>query len=118
MLTKYFQKRADKKYELNPRLLDNIDAGAALLKKHLDNNSNILLVVDADTDGYCSSAMIYLYIKDFYPEVKLEYICHEHKQHGLEDIIEKVEEEIFKRSLLSVSFIVYLLPPASKRLGL
>lgn len=35
-----------KKYELNPRLLDNIDAGAALLKKHLDNNSDILLVVD------------------------------------------------------------------------
>ena len=90
----------DKKYELNPRLLDNIDAGAALLKKHLDNNSNVLLVVDADTDGYCSSAMIYLYIKDFYPEAKLEYICHEHKQHGLEDIIEKVEESNYDLIIL------------------
>ena len=56
-----------KDYELNPHLLDNIDHGAILLKKHLDNDSNILLIVDADTDGYCSSAMIYLYIKDFYP---------------------------------------------------
>ena len=38
-----------KDYELNPRLLDNIDRGANLLKKHLDNDSNILLVQDCDT---------------------------------------------------------------------
>ncbi len=35
-----------------------------------------------------SSAMLWLYIKDFYPNANLEYICHEHKQHGLEDIID------------------------------
>ena len=35
-----------KEYELDPYLLDNISRGAALLKKHLDNDSRILLVVD------------------------------------------------------------------------
>ena len=51
-----------KDYELNPHLLDNIDRGANLLKKHLDNDSNILLVQDCDTDGIMSSAMLWLYV--------------------------------------------------------
>ena len=89
-----------KDYELNPRLLDNIDRGAALLKKHLDNDSNILLVQDCDTDGIMSSAMLWLYIKDFYPNAKLEYVCHEHKQHGLEDIIDDIEESDYDLIIL------------------
>ena len=83
-----------KDYELNPRLLDNIDDAVKLLKKHLDNDSSILIVQDADTDGICSAAMMWLYIKDFYPNAKLEYICHEHKAHGLDDIIDDVEESL------------------------
>ena len=89
-----------KDYELNPRLLDNIDDAAKLLKKHLDNDSSILIVQDADTDGICSAAMMWLYIKDFYPNAKLEYICHEHKAHGLDDIIDDVEESDYDLIIL------------------
>ena len=39
-------------FELDPALLDNIDDAAILLKKHLDNNSKILFIVDCDCDGY------------------------------------------------------------------
>ena len=49
-------------FELDPALLDNIDDAAILLKKHLDNNSKILFIVDCDCDGYCSSAMLWTYI--------------------------------------------------------
>ena len=89
-----------KDYELNPRLLDNIDDAVKLLKKHLDNDSSILIVQDADTDGICSAAMMWLYIKDFYPNAKLEYICHEHKAHGLDDIIDDVEESDYDLIIL------------------
>lgn len=89
-----------KDYEINPRNLDNIDAAAHLLYKHLENDNNILIVQDADTDGICSAAMMWLYIKDFYPNARLEYVCHEHKAHGLDDIIDDVEESDYDLIIL------------------
>lgn len=79
-------------YELDPSLLDNIDEAAMTLLKHLKEESAMLLVVDSDADGFCSSAMMYNYIKHFFPEATLDYICHEHKAHGLDDIIKDVLE--------------------------
>ena len=75
-----------KQYELDPYLLDNIKEAAQLLYKHLENDSSILIVQDADTDGICSAAMMWLYIKDFYPNARLEYVCHEHKAHFLQHL--------------------------------
>lgn len=46
----------------------------------------------SDTDGYSSSSILWLYIKDFYPNTTMKYICHEHKAHGLEDIIDEIEQ--------------------------
>lgn len=89
-----------KEYELDPYLLDNISEAADLLFKHLENDSSILIVQDADTDGICSAAMMWLYIKDFYPNAKLEYVCHEHKAHGLDDIIEDVIESDYNLIIL------------------
>ena len=59
-------------YELKPDLLDNIDDAALLLLTHLKNKDAILLVVDSDADGFCSSAMMYNYIKHFFPENTLD----------------------------------------------
>lgn len=79
-----------KEYELDPYNLDHIEDGANLLLRHLNNNSKILFVVDADADGYTSSAMLWLYIKEFYPNANLNYYCHEHKSHGLDDRIDEL----------------------------
>ena len=77
--------------ELNPYDLDNIEDGVKMLLKHLHENHNILFVVDQDADGYTSSAILWLYIKEIFPNAKLNFIIHEHKQHGLSDIIDKIE---------------------------
>ena len=45
-----------------------------------------------DTDGFCSSAMLWLYLKHFFPRADLNFVCHEHKEHGLEDIIDTIED--------------------------
>ena len=89
-----------KDYEIDPLKLDNIEEAAKLLYKHLEADSSILIVQDADTDGICSAAMTWLYIKDFYPNAKLEYVCHEHKAHGLDDIIDEVEESDYNLIIL------------------
>lgn len=84
--------RPNQEYENDSMLLDNIEVAAKRLVEHLNKNSSILFVTDADADGYSSSSLLWNYIKDFYPEANLKYICHEHKAHGLEDIIDEVEQ--------------------------
>ena len=67
--------------------LDNIGDAVQCLLKHLENDSEIHIVVDSDTDGACSAAMIYQYLKLIKPDVKLSYSIHTKKQHGLSDDI-------------------------------
>ena len=79
--------------ELNPHDLKNIDAAAERLLYHLRRNSDILFIVDCDADGFTSSAILWLYIKKIFPEARLEFTVHEHKQHGLNDKIDWITDE-------------------------
>ena len=74
----------------NALYLDNIEKGRNLLHSHLENNSKIGLLVDCDCDGYTSAAIIYLFIKHFYPNIEIDYYVHEGKQHGLEDQVDNL----------------------------
>lgn len=83
----------DKIHFLDPLLLDHMQLGCLLLRKHLDNIiSRIAIIVDSDMDGICSAAMMYLWIKHFYPQKEITYFLHSGKQHGLEDMYENVED--------------------------
>lgn len=79
--------------ELNPYDLDNIDETAERLLYHLRKNHKILFVVDCDADGFTSSSILWLYIKQTFPEVELEFTVHEHKQHGLDDKVTWMVDE-------------------------
>lgn len=79
--------------ELNPHNLKNIDVAAEKLLYHLRKNSDILFIVDCDADGFTSSAILWLYIKKIFPEARLEFTVHEHKQHGLNDKIDWITDE-------------------------
>lgn len=74
---------------LNPLLLKNMHEGFELLKRHIANNSKILIVVDCDVDGYSSAAILINYLYKIYPSFikeNVSYIVHEEKIHGLSDI--------------------------------
>ena len=58
--------------ELDPHRLEHIDAAVERLLYHLRRNSAILFVVDADADGFTSSAVLWLYIKHIFPNANLE----------------------------------------------
>ena len=89
-----------KKYENDPFLLDNVRTATDRLLEHVRNKSSILIITDADTDGYCSASILWLYLKDFFPDIDLKFICHEHKAHGLEDIIDDIENAGFDLVLI------------------
>ena len=84
--------RPSQEYENDSMLLDHIQEAAGRLIWHLNKNSSILFPVDCDNDGFAAATILWNYIKDFYPEANLKYICHEHKAHGLEDLIDEVEQ--------------------------
>lgn len=66
--------------------LDNIDEAVALFMKHFNNKNNIGILVDEDPDGFCSAAMMYLYIKKINKDYPVEYILHtKAKAHGLSE---------------------------------
>ena len=70
------------------RALKNIDKGVDLLRKHINQKSHILVVVDSDVDGYTSSAILLNYLYDAYGEEiinNIEYFLHSGKQHGVEE---------------------------------
>ena len=61
--------------------MKNFNEGYNLLQKHLNNKIGIL--VDQDTDGFCSSAIIYQWLKEKYPNIQIEVIMPEGKVHGI-----------------------------------
>ncbi len=69
---------------LDYNLLDNIDKGCELLMKHIKAQSNILVVVDCDTDGFTSAATLINFLTDTYGDsINLDFVVHQGKEHGL-----------------------------------
>ena len=75
------------------RDLDNIEKGIALLDKKIKEQAKMALIVDCDVDGVTSSSILYQYIKEINPEVEIDYYIHSGKQHGLEDMWDKVADK-------------------------
>ena len=75
---------------LNPPILfTNIERGRLLLEDTLNKPfSSILIIIDSDVDGFTSGAIMWQYIKAIAPEQKVDYILHDHKQHGLQDHVD------------------------------
>ena len=69
--------------------------GAATeIYKAIKNEDDICVIVDADCDGYTSSAILINYLYDIAPkftENHVQYFLHESKQHGLSDAMDWIE---------------------------
>lgn len=78
-------------YLQDPKDFDNIMSGAVLLREVIEKNGRIWMVADCDCDGATSFAIIYNYLHERYPNIQIDWDIHEHKEHGLSDCIEKLE---------------------------
>lgn len=78
----------------NPLDYINLDLAVRLFAEHIKNKSDILVVVDSDTDGYCSSATLINYTRTVFPHINIDYVLHNEKKHGLTPyIMEKIFEK-------------------------
>ena len=82
---------------LDYRLLDNIEAAADMIEKHIKAGNKIYLLVDCDVDGYTSGTLFYDYIiknyKNDYPDFSLDYHIPEGKEHGLQTLMKDLGQE-------------------------
>ena len=85
---------------IDPLELDNMRDGIIMLTRHISNNDNAYLVVDADCDGYTSSAILLNYLNRHFPawvQGHVVYFMHDGKQHGLGDVdIDEIIKQGFK----------------------
>lgn len=72
---------AGSSFMLDAMRMRNFSQGRGLILKHLENKIGIY--VDSDTDGFCSSAMMYLWLKRRNPNANIEVIIPEGKVHGI-----------------------------------
>lgn len=56
----------------NPSFLDNIQEGYNLIK----DKNKIHIIVDSDCDGMTSASILYLYLKDWKPNIDITYTLH------------------------------------------
>ena len=71
---------------LSPFGLDNLKEGAKMLVSHIARGSKVLVIIDSDCDGYCSSAILINYLNDLFPafvQNNISYTPHTGKQHGI-----------------------------------
>lgn len=71
------------------------------MRQHAKLHLPLVVVVDADADGFTSAAIFLNYMYDLYccycskeeAITKLHYILHNGKQHGLEDTVDQLLED-------------------------
>lgn len=70
--------------------LKNIDKAIKVFKKIISKGKVVIaIIIDADPDGYTSAASLAMYIEKHFPHVKLHFIFHKGKTHGLTDSVVK-----------------------------
>lgn len=94
----YYMPRAD--FLQSPCDLENIGEAAMLLEEVIKLGERILIVIDSDNDGFTSATIMYNYLKDLAPELEIDYVLHEGKQHGLQDHIKDLMNEGKKYGLI------------------
>ena len=74
---------------------DNMNEAYELLLStinHENNLEHIYLIQDSDTDGVCSAGLMYSYLKQVNPNVEIQVLFHQGKQHGLYlNLLEEIE---------------------------
>jgi single-stranded-DNA-specific exonuclease len=80
--------------ESDPLEFTNTRRARDILLKTIATRGKVVILVDADADGYTSATILYSYIKDISADADVEYIVHSTKAHGLSDEVMKEIYEI------------------------
>lgn len=69
--------------EIHYSKLKNMNKAVELFKKHMNQNSRVIIVTDRDADGVTSSVIMHKYIEDHVPQLDVVNIQHPKRENGL-----------------------------------
>lgn len=78
--------------EDNPLDLLNMKKAVETAWYQLNKGVKVVTIVDSDTDGYTSSAILLSYIKERFPNVETHFVLHPGKEHGI--VLEDIKDDI------------------------
>lgn len=61
---------------LNPCLIRNVIEGAKMLARHIKNNDDIFIQVDADCDGFTSAAVLLNWMYGYFPYYTTHHVIY------------------------------------------
>ena len=76
---------------------DKMKEACKIIYNCVDKDLNVQVVQDSDCDGWTSTAIILNYFYEVYPDwatEHLSYISHAGKEHGLSDIMDKIDCDV------------------------
>lgn len=81
----------------NPWDYPNMSEAVKRLNRAIEHGEKIGILVDSDSDGYCSATIIYRFIKSLAPNLHIVVFLHNGKEHGLtknktENIVQQILE--------------------------
>lgn len=75
-----------------------MEEACKILYDHIAANHSVRVIVDSDTDGFTSAAIIINYLNKTFSEWatsnNLFYSLHSGKQHGLADLMDEIQEDL------------------------
>ena len=79
----------------NYDVFDNMLYAKSVFLKNIEEE--IIILQDFDMDGITSSSLLYSYLKRVKPDIKVKYLAHENKAHGLTpQIMKKLNKMEYK----------------------
>lgn len=80
------------KFEHSPYVLDNIDEAVRRIVKAIHTQETMQIVADIDTDGVCSTGIMYNYLTELTPNISYIH-AQRSKGHGVEKVLDKIQDE-------------------------
>lgn len=82
--------------EGDPFKLDNMERAAKTAHPMLSRGCKVFVMIDSDTDGYTSSAILINYINRRYPSAQVTWELHPGKEHGIDlQVVPENSELVF-----------------------
>lgn len=91
---KHYLNTTDEDIAMPLALGDSMKVGAKMLMTHMAAGDDILVIQDADCDGFTSAALFINYMYKAFPMYSkdhIDYFIHSGKQHGLSDCMEEAQ---------------------------
>lgn len=73
---------------------EKVNKAIKFLKDAIDDNWHLAVLIDSDVDGFTSAAIAINFLTEIKPDLKIDYIFHKNKGHGINDCFNDIPRDV------------------------